>query len=100
MLQGVKRELFRKPRGGRSPWVCLLIGGVEIAIGLFFHSPGEGQLPRLFFVAIGLMFVFWGAAELQHKDRTTLAAWLRVGQYTASVCSMILLIAHLSSRAS
>jgi len=100
MLQGVKRELFREPRGGRCPWVWLLIGCIAIVIGLFFYSPLEGQFPQAPLVAIGLMFVFQGAVKVLPRDRTTIAGGLRVGQFLAIVYVLVVMVAYLWSRAS
>lgn len=70
------RMLFQEPSQGRGNWVFLVGGLIVLLLFSLFSLSGPPYPLGLLFP--GLMFIFLGASELLPRNRTTLAALLRV----------------------
>ena len=102
MLGSLKRELARAPQGGRLPWFFLVIGCIELALGVYDRLLVEGSSASdnpfsngTWVLALGAMFVLWGASELRIWSRRSLAAVLRVGYWLATVALCALVVVAL-----
>ena len=69
----------------------VLLGCGALAYGLFFLLPAAGSLVLL---AVGLMLVLMGVAEILPKEWTTLAGLLRIGSLAVGLLTAILVVSR------
>jgi hypothetical protein len=90
-VQGIKREIFREPRQGAFYWVLVLLGCADFAYGLFSSLSSQA---RPLILAVSLMILLMGAAEVLPRSRTILAGLLRIGSIVAILFMVIVVIEH------